>query len=357
MQQGYLTVDNFSDVLRDISQRRRTGILVLHIGQESQQVQFWQGKVIDVDLGQEPGPQKLYVKLKNAGFISDGSLEFSAYHKLFEYLSSQAESAHLFDEEFFQQSVRHFLFDELLGLQLDHGARYEFVNRGLDEGIDTRSHLSVSQFLLDKSLVEQELPALEREYRSDFIVTPAGQQPADLDDECGLVYSMLGDGLSVGRLLGCCTLSRFHTMFAMKRLQLLGHISLENPATVSVDPQDPPDLFDEVQDIFDVVEQSLDKSFGVPAITEGATESEALADNIHTGIPVGSTGSTNYIQDNSQSLSGSSQSKESSLLSELNARALRTESIPHLYQLALVVLTGFAVLYRWNDIIELFFQI
>jgi len=357
MQQGYLTTDNFSDVLRDISQRRRTGLLVLHTGQESQQVQFWQGKVIDVDLGQEPGPQKLYLKLKKAGFISDGSLEFSAYHKLFEYLSSQAESAHLFDEEFFQQSVRHFLFDELLALQLDHGTRYEFVNRGLDEGIDTRSHLSVSQFLLDKSLVEQELPALEREYRSDFMITPAGQQPADLDDECGLVYSILGDGLSVERLLGCCTLSRFHTMFAMKRLQVLGHIILENPAVASTDSQSAPDLFDEVQDIFDVVEQSLDKSFGVPDITVEVAEPQALKDDIQIGMSVSPERITNGVQDRGLSSSGSNQLKESSLLGKLNARVLRAESIPHLYQLGLVVLTGFAVIYRWNDIFELFFQI
>jgi|GEM_PF-4476723 len=353
MQQGYLSLDNFSEVFRDLSQRRRTGELCLQIGPDKESVFFGQGKVVDVSKMGQSGSQRLFERLQVAGFVGSSEQSFKSYQELFDYLTEQEESAHLFDRELFDQSVRHFLFDQLLSISLEQGARYEFKNVGMDSQVDSNCALVLSQFLLDKALVDQEMPALEREFRSNLFIRTAGKQPADLDDECSLVYSMLGDGLSVQRLLQCCLLSRFHTFLSLKKLQVLGHIETVYQSSAEDQLEDSPELIDDVQDIFDVVEQTLNDSLGIgsgqaPKIdTPTAQEQEVVSQTLQGGDK----------RKFRVSSAVPSRLTESSRELGRNSKMLYSERFPHLFVLGFVLTTTFMVLFRWEKVFELFFQL
>jgi hypothetical protein len=71
MQVGIINQENFPQILRAISQRRRHGILELHVGERILEISFYQGKIIDVMRDK----QTLYKQIADRLVARDSLLE------------------------------------------------------------------------------------------------------------------------------------------------------------------------------------------------------------------------------------------------------------------------------------------
>ena len=91
MQAGVVTEENFAQILRGISQKRRHGVLEMHSGDAVVEISFYQGKIVDLTANKRKLLDLVVQKLKVRGTVSIG-FERSDFNNAEEVLQALADA-------------------------------------------------------------------------------------------------------------------------------------------------------------------------------------------------------------------------------------------------------------------------
>ena len=230
MLSGLLAPDTLSVALRDISQRRRQGIIEITMGEERLEVLFIQGRVVDALSSARRPVDELYRRLCNAGFASPG-LKFeggeTAYSALFSQIRAEARARQELDEKTFKLALKELILSELYALWMGKEGFFTFHARMVEGERDILPSISVGQLLLDVVAIE---PAAEK-YKAligeGTIIQKAQASGQVLSPEEEILIALVGESCALKDLEQRSLLSLYHLHEGMASLIERGVLKVE----------------------------------------------------------------------------------------------------------------------------------
>lgn len=379
MQSGVITPENLGQVLRELSQKRKSGVLGITVGECQWQLKFVRGRVVDMLNGSEPPLTGLAQRLQRAGYIEGdvgeflstlpASLEGERYQTLYHVLNM--------DQEAFKLAVKHQVLDALYTLDLQQGAYYSFKMQMVEFDKEYCPSLSVGQLLLD--LVE--LPVELERYTStfsddDFIVRTPGD-PAPLSAEEQAVFDLIEKASSLDELFAQSMLSQFHFLEAVLALYDQGAVAITDSESTHSAGSDESGTqggvdLSMVDDLVAALEDSIDSSFE-EALAESddhenvEERSEVTPDLklVKTSAPLVEAGSTAGVADHedeqilidevsAEEFDEDVQISFRNRTDLLNMRLLHSQLVPLLVLSVFMMVAFLAPLFYWGRLISLF---
>jgi hypothetical protein len=148
MQVGIVNQDNFPQILRSISQRRRNGILELHISERILEVSFHQGKIVDV----LHDKQTLYKQIAERLVARDSLLEgpwLTADLTAAQLLEQSQLFGFDLDSETLKKMWLQRALENLYAIDVHSGSYYNFRVEFVATPASDALSISVGQLLLD----------------------------------------------------------------------------------------------------------------------------------------------------------------------------------------------------------------
>jgi len=185
MYQGVVSKDNFGEVLRSISQKRRHGLLEITRPQGVTTLCFAGGKIAEVLDGEKTPLQAVVERLKRAGIIAE---EFEiqgeeTYQELLVSVKEQQISGEELDNDAFRRIIKHTVLDHLYSLDLTIGAFYTFRIEMVESDREFSPAIPVGQLLLDLVALEADLSQCQETFPAESLVALASASPQDNNSE------------------------------------------------------------------------------------------------------------------------------------------------------------------------------
>ncbi len=157
MQTGVITADNFSQILRPISQRRQSGELVITSGDDVTKILFDKGKIVEVTKNESTNYEVLLEKLTLAGIMQYEDVEApQSYEQTCEvFLKTASIKPEEVAREKFQLAVKELIYEQLYSFKPHTGALYSFEMKGIEVETDMLPSIPVNQYLLELPDVEE----------------------------------------------------------------------------------------------------------------------------------------------------------------------------------------------------------
>ncbi|RMG41833.1 MAG: hypothetical protein D6719_07715 [Candidatus Dadabacteria bacterium] len=261
MQSGVINSDNFSQVLRGLSQRRRQGVLEINYGDSNIALEFYHGKIVEVLDYENNQYEEVHRILLNAGYVNDASLPIlKNYSELFVYLSENCCEDGFLDEEIFRRAVRSRLLNRLYQLDFTTNAFYSFKTRMVEVDHDFGASVTVGQLLLDQVALDSDREKFEEYFSDATVITSNPVQELALSDEEGIIYNMAKTPVTVAEVKRCSLLSAYHLQDSLLAMLEKGIISIDVKELSSLHGETlNQDL--NVDALLDTFEDAIDESF------------------------------------------------------------------------------------------------
>lgn len=227
MEAGIINEESLTSLLRNISQRRRQGVLEISYPQGPVRISFIQGKIVEIERGDVPPACELMSILEESGRIPHGLSwqmpddRSTAYQTLFDALVGSGVA-----EGIFLQALRHRILDGIYGLDLTTGSYYTFKVQMVECERNFAPHISVGQVLLDLVALATDSPRFEALFASNTVLKAVNDFSGVLSDEEQILFEMITDGAEFDRLKSASMLSRYHFQDAMLSLHERGAIRI-----------------------------------------------------------------------------------------------------------------------------------
>ncbi len=291
MQTGVITPDNLSQVLRGLSQKRKSGIFEINCVEHMIYLHFQHGKIIEVIDTRKHAIQDLFDRLKAAGCIPDGMQcnfagESEPYKALFLALNQNPEES-LVDEDLFRMAIKHRVLDQLYDLDLGSGAYYNFKLQMPAGEKDFLPGIPVGTLLLDFVALETDAGRFNQIFQDNIRIVRKNDMSASTGEEDMMIFQLLAEPISLADLRKRSLLSSFHIqdtllgMYDRGELELVGAEQVASrsktkasaPAKVMDDQEMDAGTSSSgmVDDLVAALEASIDESF-----SEATSELEAL---------------------------------------------------------------------------------
>ena len=211
MQTGVIDSDSFSQVLREISQRRRQGILELHYPDKETHISFIAGKIVSVDIAGRNSASELSDKLKFAGWIQD-TIEVESFSELF---SGLVEAGCSISEGEYQRIVKHMILDKLYSLEMSSGAYFTFKTCMVKAERDFLPSISVGQLLLDLVAIETDTNRFSEIFSAENVVSKEVEEDDILSEEESILFNLIDGKRKIEDLREQSLLSVYHFQDAL----------------------------------------------------------------------------------------------------------------------------------------------
>lgn len=214
MNTGLINQDNFSDVLRQLSQRRRQGMLELTFADQKVSIAFHTGKIAEVYRGAISPLEELSDWLRSAQVVSpDFSTQgVSTYSQLFPLVTAALlPTARPIDDKAFKSLIRHRTMEKIFSLPLKQGAIFSFAPELVEIDRDFSPSISVGQLLLDMVALESDDEDFEASFSPNAIVSITSKQTSgnlSLDEK--YLLELIGGGIDVQTLSNKSLMSSYH---------------------------------------------------------------------------------------------------------------------------------------------------
>lgn len=185
MYQGVISKDNFGEVLRGISQKRRHGLLEITRPQGTTTLCFSGGKIVDVLDGEKTPLQNVVERLQRGGVVTeDFKIEGEeTYQELLISLQEQQVGGEELTPQTFKRIVKHAVLDQLYSLDLSVGAFYTFRIEMVESDREYSPAVSIGQLLLDLVALEADLLQCEEKFPSQTLVSLAPSTGQEMNSE------------------------------------------------------------------------------------------------------------------------------------------------------------------------------
>lgn len=283
MQNGVISTENFAQVLRSISQRRRQGTLEVHCGERVLKASFNAGRIVEVVENEDAAPRDLAQRFCDAGIVVGGDWidTVSNYAELYEQLCSHTDEV---SPELFAFALRHRILDKLYGMDLGGGSYYTFHIEMVSVERDYSPSVSIGQLLLDLVAFHEDRGAFAANFAQDATVEKGSDAEGGLTaEEERLVWS-IQPAMTVESLRVRSLLSMYHFQEALTSLFRRGVIRFAGSSATVNQPAFGADLFAALDASID---QAFDDITIHPAVrAEGSTAEPAVMQQAATASPV-----------------------------------------------------------------------
>lgn len=253
MQLGTLNEDTLSTSLRDISQRRRNGVMLIEFRDAPIRIFFQHGKIAEALVEGISATLDVAASLERAGlavFPEDYSV--GSYAELFADLSLERYGRVAMSVDIFKRVVKHRVLDRLYQLDLTQGARFNFTSELPDIDREYSPNIPVGQFLLDLVALRTDGPQLEERVPSNAKIScstlPEG---TSFTEDEQVVYDLIGDGVKREYLFAKTMLSKFHFQDAILAMLNQGIIRVQDSGA-------------DMSNIASALDSAIDNAFGSP---------------------------------------------------------------------------------------------
>ena len=346
MLSGALNPENLSQTLRDISQRRRQGVLEVSLAERQIHVQFIQGRVVDVlEIGLNPYQEVVEI-LERISVIPQtiaGELDCDSYQDLFLRLNQVAT----LDESVYRQVLKHRVLERLYELESVSGGFFGFQVRMVECDREFAPAISVGQLLLDLVSLRADAARFDETFPPGCILQLTGHADEILGEEEKIVLDLVKDGISIELLREKCLLSSFHFHDAL--LSLKDHGLIKNgQAAQTCEARDAFDL----DNLAQAFEDSIDEAFAHPTPQGHARPEPAVTNGVstHAELSAESAELANTIKQ----ISTAAAIPFKIRLNLLNLRLLQASWVPALITLALLASALLAPFVMWKKMLAMF---
>ncbi|MBX7143066.1 MAG: DUF4388 domain-containing protein [Oligoflexia bacterium] len=283
MQTELMNQDNFADVLRGISQRRRQGTLEVRFADRAYRLVFVQGKIIEV---LQPGispAKELSKRLKAAGVLPESfELAAAGYKALWQEIQKHPVASSQLDQVSFERAVKHRVLDKLYEISAAQGAFLNFDSALLDIERDFLPSVSVGQFLLDVVSLEAEASRMAGLETPGKYLRRGEAQPQSLSEGEQVLFSLLNEPCLCEELRTRSLLSKFAFQEAVLELIEKGHIVVENDSPLLSSEE----FLD--KGLLDGIDASIDEAFGELAMQQenSVPEPQVLAQAVEPVLTI-----------------------------------------------------------------------
>ena len=261
MLSGILNPDNLSATLRDLSQRRRQGVLEVTLPDRKVEVLVVQGRIVDV-MDVDGNPFATVVeRLRRAGMLPDEftlPLECESYKELFLKINEQV----VVEQSTFKLAIKHKVLDQLYQIEASGGGFFSFQVRMIEFDREFSPNISVGQLLLDIVALNSDRERFERTFGAETLIRaaklPDGAGQNHSEEEQALLDA-IGDAIAWSELKHKCLLSAFHVQDTLLAFKDSGRIKLEQVAPVERNGHAL-----SLDKVAEALNRSIDQSFGIP---------------------------------------------------------------------------------------------
>ncbi len=232
---GIFNGENYGDVFRFISNKRRSGTLDLTINGEVIRIAFYNGKVVDALKGQEPTAKALMDWLIDGEILGSEVAydELSLPKELYENLVSQFPG--FMPANDFKEMVRERVLNVLFNINFKAGGYYEFRSEVPSFDRDFSPALSVGQLLIDLVSFEADESRFNELFPLDYVVRRTNIKPGALLGGESILYGLLDVPSIVEGLKRASLMSQFGFREALLSLISEGFIESISPKDLGED--------------------------------------------------------------------------------------------------------------------------
>lgn len=236
MQTGVISAENFSQVLRGLSQKRKHGVLEIQYAEKRVDVSFVQGKIVEANLFDVNPVHEVVGMLRAAGLIS-GDLDVGwdqSYDAVFKAIAARDPELGVVEEITFKRVVKHRILDLLYCVVANEGGYYNFRTVMVECSKHFSPSISVGQLLLDVVSLQTEGDKFNQVCREGVTLSRSTEErPEGLTDEEYAIFDTLKESLSLEELRLKSLLSLYHFQESVLSLISRGVVSLSEHGVVS----------------------------------------------------------------------------------------------------------------------------
>jgi hypothetical protein len=348
MHSGVITPDNLADVLRQISQRRRQGILELSLHSGLAKIAFVQGRIVDASHSAVHPAHELVGWLQRAGYpvgAAEGYPE--SISAVEERLKEECVTPFAIGPELIKNLNRHRIIEHLLSLDLGSGALYTFRVQ-LVETDKYSANISVGQLLLDLVEMEGEAATFAQIFQPETIVKAArAAKISELNEDEQMILRAIHDGCSVQELENRALLSRHAFRHGLLELRANGVLS------VAVSQDDDLAIAEE-GDLASFLSDSIDDAFGLNDPQSASNQPEGIdAGSAHQAEPTLCPRAAEAAELAELSTFAPAQLTLRARLAPMSAELLQSSMVPQCVALLFVILAFALPMASWSDLLGL----
>lgn len=345
MHTGVSSQESLSQVLRNISQRRRQGVLELHFGDRVVHVHFVQGKIVELaERGSAPA-QEIANILVAANLLSPQfAAGINSYQDLLLPLQVGAASAGTTPKELVKRAVRHRILSKLYLLDLDSPALHSFDSTMVEYQRDFAPSISVGQLLLDIVALHSDRSKFLSIFGSNMLLSRGEAEPTSLSEEEMLLHSLLAQAQDLDSLRLRSMLSEYAFQDALLRMHEQKHLTLHQAESSGEEFLDEK-LLNHLDAAIDEVFE--DEGFSIPAQEQSAPQSQ-VASEAAPELSILRDGATDT--DRSAFISRGIKRR----LALASARALHMHWVPAFVMALFLLSTLLVPLFLWHRVFEAF---
>lgn len=258
------SVEDFTQNLRSLSQKRKQGTLELNIADKQAHILFVAGKVVEFFYFGSNPVIELAQNLLQAGFITNSDLQGAwsqSYSQLYTNISAKI------DPETFRLAIKHRVLNHLYRLNQTIINAQSFKTQMIDLDKQFSPSISIGQLLLDFVALSDDAENFNATFRSEEIILKVKDHPS-LTAEEKLICTCLGSENKLEVLQTKSLLSTYHFREALISLLQKGVIAKQAKIERSAKTEEPKQtLHKNVIDhkIFSALDSSIDAAFASEA--------------------------------------------------------------------------------------------
>jgi hypothetical protein len=325
MHQGVINRENFGEICRQISQKRKHGTLEITLPDRLYKISFGAGKIVEVIDG-PANPLEEIISILKHGNLLPPSFVLTTEETYKDLALTLAEVGTGIDEKLLKRVARHRVFDKLYSLDLQVGAFYTFRVEMVDIDREFSPSISVGQLLLDLVALDNDRASV-REIFGEGGVVRTDEDPDTLSEEEAIIYDALTTRLPVDRLRMRSMVSEYHfndALLALHKRNLVEPSFAAQEAAAAAER----DLFAALDSMGEEFSQGVSQILGAPS------EVSPLDEDVFADEPA---------------------PEEVPLKSRLNQLSLELTTvtwIPHLVVWCFILLAVLSPLFFWADVLE-----
>lgn len=255
MNLGVLNEETLSSTLRELSQRRRSGVLSISMRDGPVRVFFHHGKIVEALVEGMPATLDVAASLERAGLaVFPEDYVVNSYSDLFSDLSTSRYGRVEVTLDVFKRVVKHRILDRMYQLDLQQGARFEFNAEFPEVERDYAPAIPIGQLLLDLVALKSDGPAFEERVPPEAIISGATlPEGTSFSEDEQIVFDLIGDGVKREYLFAKTMLSKFHFQDAV--------LAMLNQGIITVREGGP-----DINQLAGALDSAIDSAFGTPEL-------------------------------------------------------------------------------------------
>lgn len=318
---GVLSGDNLSQTLRDISQRRRQGVLEVGVLDQKYELLFVQGRVVDLHKNGHNLCEEIVQCLKRIGVVPENWEDYDASISFRELYTVINAKGFLDDEDLFKSILKHRLLDQLYGVCTANSGYFSFRVRMVEYDKELCPSISVGQLLLDLVAFETDLPKFKEIFKEDLRAVADRSKPSSLSEEEKLIVGLLHEPLKIADLRARSILSAYHFQETLLSLRDQKVIALGDEHSAAAE------LGFDLDSLSSSLDSVIDESFGVSSDDASMGSEPAAQPLVDGGGSLSSIGS--HSVSNSQTVSVRKQQAWRAGLEAVQAQLLKQNWVPY----------------------------